>query len=91
MKKPYTFLNMIIPSKTALGTDIGAYLQLLIDELKTLWNAVNMYNAFKAEYFNLRVALMWTINDFPAYENLSGWTIKGCLACPICNKDTWSC
>jgi len=36
MKKPYTMLNMIVPRKTAPGTDIDVYLQPLIDELKLL-------------------------------------------------------
>jgi len=51
MKKPYIMLNMIIPGKTALGTAIDVYLQLLINELKLLWNiGVKTYNAFQAEY-----------------------------------------
>jgi len=29
---------------------------------------------------------MWTINDFPAYRMLSGWSTNGQLACPICMK-----
>ncbi|XP_021753758.1 uncharacterized protein LOC110719160 isoform X1 [Chenopodium quinoa] len=33
---------------------------------------------------------MWTINDFPAYAMLSGWSTKGYLACPCCQKDTRS-
>ncbi|XP_021732612.1 uncharacterized protein LOC110699400 [Chenopodium quinoa] len=31
---------------------------------------------------------MWTINDFPAYGNLSGYKNKGHKACPICIDDT---
>ena len=31
---------------------------------------------------------MWTINDFPAYEILSGWGTHGRLACPYCMEDT---
>lgn len=31
---------------------------------------------------------MWIISDFPAYANLSCWSTKGKLACPVCNKDT---
>ena len=31
----------------------------------------------------LKAALMWTINDIPAYEMLSGWMMQGKLACPI--------
>ena len=32
--------------------------------------------------------LFCTINDFPAYENLSGYSVKGHHACPICEEDT---
>ncbi|VVA36118.1 PREDICTED: transposon, partial [Prunus dulcis] len=32
--------------------------------------------------------LLWTINDFPAYGNLSGCVVKGYKACPICGDDT---
>ncbi|XP_028053047.1 uncharacterized protein LOC114257487 [Camellia sinensis] len=35
-------------------------------------------------------AVMWTINDFLAYGNLSGWSTKGYLACPTCNKNASS-
>jgi Transposase family tnp2 len=42
----------------------------------------------KKEEFQLRVAILSTINDFPAYAMLSGWSTKGYLACPVCGKDT---
>jgi len=32
--------------------------------------------------------LFCTINDFPAYGNLLGYSVKGKKACPICEKDT---
>jgi len=51
---------------------------------------VNTYDAFKAEYFNFHASLLWSINDIPTYGNLSGWSVKEHLACPIYNKDTWS-
>ena len=28
---------------------------------------------------------MWTINDFPSYAMLSGWSTKGMFACTYCN------
>jgi len=88
MKKPHIILNMIIPCKTEPRTDIDAYLQPLIDDLKTLWHVgVNTFDAFKAANFNLHPALFWTINDFPAYGNLSRRSTKGQLAYPVCNKD----
>jgi len=34
--------------------------------------------------------LMWTVHDFPCYANVSGWSMKGFLACPNCHKDTCS-
>jgi len=36
----------------------------------------------------MRVALMSTINDFPAYGMLSGWSTHGRLACPHCMRHT---
>ncbi|XP_027368317.1 uncharacterized protein LOC113874279 [Abrus precatorius] len=36
----------------------------------------------------MKAALMWMINDFPAYGMLSGWMTQGKLACPICMEDT---
>jgi hypothetical protein len=33
---------------------------------------------------------MWTINDFPAYADLSGWPNKGVNVCPVCMHSTRS-
>jgi len=30
---------------------------------------------------------MWTINDFPAYEMVSGWSTHKKLACPYCMEN----
>ncbi|KAL3618846.1 hypothetical protein CASFOL_037294 [Castilleja foliolosa] len=38
----------------------------------------------------MHASILWTINDFPAYGDLSGWSTKGYMACPACNKDTYS-
>jgi hypothetical protein len=32
----------------------------------------------------MKMALMWTINDFLAYRMLSGWSTHEKLACPYC-------
>ncbi|KAI5328107.1 hypothetical protein L3X38_027503 [Prunus dulcis] len=32
--------------------------------------------------------LLWTVNDFTAYGNLSDCVVKGYKACPICGNDT---
>lgn len=73
----------------APGNDIDVYLEPLVDELRQLWYyGVDIFDASKKENFRMRAALLWTINDFPAYANLSEWSTKGDLACPSSNKDT---
>ncbi|RVW35629.1 hypothetical protein CK203_106307 [Vitis vinifera] len=71
--------------------NIDVYLSPLVDDLKTLWEkGVETYDAHLHEVFTLRVILLWTINDFPAYGNLAGCTVKGYYACPICGEGTYS-
>lgn len=51
--------------------DIDVYLAPLIDELKSLWEVgIETYDVDAKESFTMRAALLWTINDFPAYANL---------------------
>ena len=42
------------------------------------------HDILRKQNFHIRAALMWIINDFPAYAMLSGWSIAGKLACPYC-------
>ncbi|RVW69554.1 hypothetical protein CK203_059352 [Vitis vinifera] len=53
-------------------------------------DGVECYDVHQQEVFTLRAVLLWTINDFPAYGNLSGCVVKGYFACPICGEDTFS-
>ncbi|RDX74356.1 hypothetical protein CR513_45907, partial [Mucuna pruriens] len=49
-----------------------------------MWDkGVKVYSGYKEENFNLRTMLFGTINDFPAYDNLSRYNIKGQCACPL--------
>ena len=45
------------------------------------------YDISRKQNFLIRVALMWTINDFPAYEMLSGWSTHGKLTCLYCMEN----
>lgn len=91
MKQPYLFLSLLIPGPKGPGNNIDVYLQPLVDELKMLWTeGIQTYDAFKKETFTMRAALLWTINDFPAYAMLSGYSTKGYKACPVCAEDTES-
>ncbi|GJV76711.1 hypothetical protein Tco_1508295, partial [Tanacetum coccineum] len=90
MKQQSFILSSVIPGEKAPGNDIDVYLQPLIHELKLLWKGVDAYDAFSKQKFKLRASLMWTVNDFPAYANLSGWSTKGRVACPVCANSTRS-
>ncbi|XP_048502914.2 uncharacterized protein LOC104883277 [Beta vulgaris subsp. vulgaris] len=88
--KPHSFLlSLLIPGPTSPGRSIDVYLQPLIEELKELWEiGVETYDAHSKQNFNMRAMLLWTISDFPAYADLSGWSTKGGYACPSCHKHT---
>ena len=89
MKTPYMFLTVIIPGPNNPKRNIDVYLQPLIDELNQLWEVgSNTYDVSRKQNFQMRAALMWTINDFPAYGMLSGWSTHGRLSCPCCMDDT---
>ncbi|KAL2541929.1 Transposon protein [Abeliophyllum distichum] len=93
MKPEYIMLTLLILGPKAPGKDIDIFLRSLVDELKELWadeidtrdTGINNRSVFK-----LRVALLWTVNDFPARSSLSGWSGQGYMACSMCNEDTSS-
>ncbi|XP_063946013.1 uncharacterized protein LOC135151481 [Daucus carota subsp. sativus] len=90
MKRKFMMLTILVSGPHEPGNNIDVYLQPMIDEVKKLWEEGerNVYDAYTKSYFTLRAVLMWTINDFPAYGNLSGCLNKGYMACPICGDDT---
>ncbi|XP_056158503.1 uncharacterized protein LOC130134826 [Syzygium oleosum] len=60
-------------------------MQSLIEKFQRLWNeCVVTYDVSTNQTFVMKAALLWTINDFPVYGMLSGWSTAGILGCPIC-------
>jgi len=47
-----------------------------------------MFDGYQNETFKLPAMLFCTSNDYPAYRNLSGYSVKGHRASPICEEDT---
>ncbi|WVZ24161.1 hypothetical protein V8G54_002705 [Vigna mungo] len=89
MKRKYMMLFMMISGPKQPGNDIDVYLSPLVEDLKLLWvDGVEIFDAFASETFLMRAMLFCTINDFPAYGNLSGYSVKGRKACPICEENT---
>ncbi|XP_074283698.1 uncharacterized protein LOC141608235 [Silene latifolia] len=85
MKRKYVMLSMLISGPKQPGNDIDVYLAPLIDDLKLLWEkGVEVFDASRKEMFNLRAMLFCTIQDYPAYGNLSGYSVKGECGCCIC-------
>jgi len=89
MKRKHMMLSIMISCPRQLGKDIDTYLSPLIEDLTKLWDeGVLVFVGFWNETFQMRPMLFCTINDFPAYGNLSGYSVKGHRACPICEEDT---
>ena len=82
-------LCMMIAGPRQPGNDIDVYLTPFIEDLRTLWeHGADVWDGNLQETFRLRAMVFCTINDFPAYGNLSGYSVKGHHACPICEKNT---
>ena len=67
----------------------NVYLTRLIKDLRKLWeHGVDVLDGNLQQTFGLRAMVFCTINNFPAYGNLSGYSVKGHHACPICERNT---
>jgi len=87
MTTPFMFLTCVILEPKNLKNKIEVYLQPLVDELKELWEVrVETCDISTGHTFQMKAVLIWTINDFPTYGMLSGWSTNGQLACPACMK-----
>jgi len=82
------FLSIVIPGPNSPGQNIDVCLHPLINELTQLWSSRALtYDISRKHNFFMREALMWTINDFPAYGMVFGWSTHGKLACPYCMEN----
>uniref|UniRef100_A0A803N1F4 Uncharacterized protein n=1 Tax=Chenopodium quinoa TaxID=63459 RepID=A0A803N1F4_CHEQI len=77
MKPEYLMLALLILGPSSPSNDIDIYLQPLIKDLKDLWEfGLETYDASTNQRFDMHVALMTTVNDFPGYVMLSWWSTK---------------
>ncbi|GKA82210.1 putative transposon, En/Spm-like protein [Tanacetum coccineum] len=83
------FINLLVLISRYPGNDIDVFLEPLVDDLHTLFETgVDMYDASIKDNFNLRVVMLWTINDCPALGTLCGCPYSGFKGCVECGKDT---
>nr|GEW93423.1 hypothetical protein [Tanacetum cinerariifolium] len=64
------------PRNVRLGLAADGFNPPLIDDLKVLWavKGLETIDVATGQKFNMRVMVLWTINDFPARSSLSGWS-----------------
>jgi hypothetical protein len=69
MKQKYIHMAMLIQGPKQPGNDINLYLQLLKEELETLWaeEGVNTWDSNAQNYFPLKVVLITTVHDYLGY------------------------
>ena len=85
MRLEFMFLSTIILGPSNPSRNIDVCLRLLIDELTQLWSSRALtYDISRKQNFVMREALMWTINDYPTYGIVFGWSMHGKLACTYC-------
>ena len=90
-KESKFFKSLVVLGPKSPEKEIDVYLQPLIDELKDLWiNGVWTFDCTNEEHFRLQACLLWAINDFPTYDDLSRWSTEVYQACSICKEDTSS-
>ena len=82
MKRKYMMFSIWILGPRQPGNEIDVYLSPLVKDLRKLWDeGVVLFDAFRKETFEIHAMLFCTINDFPTYGNLSGYSVKGHHAC----------
>ncbi|KAF7132507.1 hypothetical protein RHSIM_Rhsim09G0076000 [Rhododendron simsii] len=90
MKDSFFVLTLLIPGDKQPGIDINVYLRPLVDELKELWHTGTLtYDAASCEWFQMRAAFWWTLHDWPALGDISGWRTKGHYSCYTCNDEPY--
>jgi hypothetical protein len=94
-KNNFMMLSLIVPRpKSLIGAHFDIILAPLLTELFQLWHKgivtvdATVYQGMKE--FTLRVLLLWTIYDFPAYGLIAGCVTKGFRGCPVCGPSTKS-
>ena len=78
MKKKYITMCMLGQGPKQPGMDLNLYLQLLKEELETLWkDGANTWDAVAQEYFPMKATVITTVQDYPGYRYFSGQVTRG--------------
>jgi hypothetical protein len=84
LKEGFIFLVLMILSPKEPKKQMNIFLHSLMEELKELWQGVDVYDKHLKCRFNLRAVHLWPIHDYLAYVKLAGWCVHGRLNCLVC-------
>jgi len=85
------FLSLLILGPRNPKGNLDIYMQPLIEEVTHFWEVgIMTFDIARKQNFNMKVAMMWTVSDFPAYGMLSGWMMAGRLLYPYYMEKTKS-
>ena len=85
MKMNCIHMSMLIQSPTQPGSDIDVYLQLLKEELVTLWEeGIETWDAYGQETFRMKAALLTMVQDYLSYGYIVGQVCHGYNGCVRC-------
>jgi hypothetical protein len=70
LKQGFIFLALMILSPKELKKQINIFLCLLMEELKELWQTVDVYDSHLKCRLNLCTVYLWSIHNYMSYENL---------------------
>ena len=90
MKRKYIRMSMLIQGPTQPGSDINLYLELLKEELDTLWaeEGVQTWDAYAEEYFPMRATLITMVQDYLGYGYVACQVCHGHKGCVRCMEHT---
>ena len=88
MRLEYIFRALVIPGPEHPGKIFSVLMQPLVDELLSLKDGVQTWDASLKKKFTMKAAYIWSIHDFPALGMFSRWSTHGLLACHHCLGDT---
>lgn len=87
----YNFMMcLLIPGLKCPGKDSDVFLDPLVDELLDFLKGVSTFDASSGKMFDLHVAVIWCIHDYPTLSTLSGRVTRGYCACVHCDKNPCS-
>jgi len=91
MRPEFIFLYMVIPSLNNPSRNIDVCLRPLIEELNQLWSSRTLtFDVLRKHDFQMKVALIWIINDFHVHKMVFGWRKHEKLTCLYCMENTKS-